>query len=170
MAKRQILIAPDPLLNEMCHPVETIDKEIHQLIDDMYETMYDQDGCGLAAPQVGVLKRVLVYDVDYDDNGRKSNPKCLINPVITYHSESQSSCTEGCLSLPGQYIDVKRPANITLTYLDYDGKYQEMEADGLKATCIQHEIDHLNGIIFTDYVSKLKRKIIFNRLKKFKRI
>lgn len=170
MALRDILIAPDPLLNQMCEPVANIDSSIKALIDDMYETMYENDGCGLAAPQVGILKRILVFDVNQGEKAGPVEPTCLINPEIIELSEDLSSCTEGCLSLPGQYIDVARPSKVKVKFFDYEGKEQIIEATGLKSTCIQHEMDHLNGVIFTNYISKLKRQIILNRLKKYKRL
>ena len=162
MALRPILILPDPQLRLVSEPVVTIDGEIHRLIDDMFETMYDAPGIGLAAIQIGVPKRVVTVDVAKKDEPRA--PQVFINPEIIGKSEEFSVYEEGCLSIPDIHEDVERPDRVRVRYLDRDGKQQEIEADDLLATCLQHEIDHLNGVLFIDHISKLKRDYI---LKKF---
>ena len=136
-------------------------------MDDMLETMYGAPGIGLAAVQVGILKRLVVIDISKDNE--KKNPLFLINPELTFKSKNISSYEEGCLSLPGQFAEVERPAECHLNYIDYHGKEKKLKADGLLATCIQHEIDHLNGILFIDYLSKLKKDMIIKKLIKHKK-
>ncbi|MEO1192891.1 MAG: peptide deformylase [Pseudomonadota bacterium] len=167
MAVLPILVAPDPRLKKVAAPVVEVDDGIRRLMDDMLETMYLAPGIGLAAPQVDVLKRVIVVDVAPDGGPRE--PHCLVNPEITWVSEEDASYNEGCLSLPEHYADVVRPKAIRVAYLDRDGQRQEMEADGLLATCIQHEMDHLEGILFVDHVSALKRNMILRKLLKAKK-
>ncbi|MEM7168700.1 MAG: peptide deformylase [Pseudomonadota bacterium] len=167
MAILPIITAPDPRLKKVCQPVEAVDDELRKLMDDMLETMYAAPGIGLAAPQIGVLKRVIVVDVSAKDDERE--PLCLANPEVTSASEEMARYEEGCLSLPEHYSEVERPAEVTLRYLDRDNQTQEMAADGLLATCIQHEIDHLNGILFVDHISSLKRSMILRRLTKAKK-
>lgn len=172
MAVLPIYVAPHPVLKTPVKPVDGgVTDELRQLMDDMLDTMYDAQGIGLAAPQVGVLKRVLVIDVEQgareERDGARGNPLCFVNPEIVWTSDDINSYEEGCLSIPGQYAPVERPEKVRVKYLDYDGKEQEIEADGLLATCIQHEIDHLNGILFTDHISKLKRDMLMRKLKKF---
>ncbi|MCC7346950.1 MAG: peptide deformylase [Variibacter sp.] len=162
MAIRPIIILPDPLLRRVSSPVESIDADIRRLIDDMFETMYDAPGIGLAAIQVAVPKRVVTVDIAKKDE--PPNPQVFINPEIVASAEQKSVYEEGCLSIPDIHEDVERPATVRVRYLDRDGKPQECEADGLLATCLQHEIDHLNGVLFIDHISKLKRDRI---LKKF---
>ncbi len=164
MALLPIITAPDPRLKQVCPSVEQVDDEIRQLLEDMLETMYEAPGIGLAAPQVGVLKRVIVVDVSRDDEER--TPLKLVNPELTWVSDHDASYDEGCLSLPEHYAEVVRPAEIKVEYLDEDGKKQELAADGLLATCIQHEIDHLDGILFVDHISALKRNMILRKLLK----
>lgn len=162
MAIRPILILPDPRLRQVSEPVKAIDGDIRRLIDDMFDTMYDAPGIGLAAIQVGVPKRVVVADL-----AKKDEPparQAFINPEILESSEELSLYEEGCLSIPEIHEDVERPARVRVRYLDHDGKPQEVEAEGLLATCLQHEIDHLNGVLFIDHISKLKRD---RTLKKF---
>ncbi len=166
MSVLPIITAPDPRLKKKCQPVEQVDSQIVQLMDDMLETMYAAPGIGLAAPQVGVLKRVIVVDVGHDD---QRDPRFFANPEVVWHSDDVASYEEGCLSLPENFSDVVRPAAIKLRYLDRDNTPQEMEADGLLATCIQHEIDHLEGILFVDHISALKRSMILRRLTKAKK-
>ncbi len=161
-----LVIAPDPRLKICSAPVDTVTDELRRFIDDMIETMYASGGIGLAAVQVGVHKRVLVMDIDYRDENTKGTPLVLINPEIAGSSVEISTYQEGCLSFPGQYADVKRPEKVTVKYIDYNGKSQTMEADGLLATCVQHEMDHLNGITFVDHISALKRDVIMRKLKK----
>ncbi|MEQ9347101.1 MAG: peptide deformylase [Thalassospira sp.] len=167
MALREILIVPDPRLKKECEPVTDVNDEIRQLLDDMLETMYAAPGIGLAAPQIGVMKRVVVMDVSDDDE--KSKPLKLINPEIIWESEEMAVYQEGCLSIPDQYADVERPAEVGMRYLDENGKEHEIEADGLLATCIQHEIDHLDGVLFTDYLSALKRNMILKKVQKLQK-
>ena len=164
MALRPILTAPDPRLKKKSKAVERVDDDIRQLMDDMLETMYAAPGIGLAAPQVGVLKRVIVLDIDREDV--KTGPICMANPEIVEASDEDASYEEGCLSLPEHYSDVVRPASVKVRYLDRDGKQQEMVCDGLLSTCVQHEIDHLDGILFVDHISALKRNMILRKLLK----
>lgn len=167
MALREILIVPDARLKKVCAPVAEVNDEIRQLLDDMLETMYDAPGIGLAAPQIGVDKRVVVLDVTDDKDDPK--PMKLVNPEIIWESEDLSVYQEGCLSIPEQYADVERPAEVGVRYLDENGQQHEIEADGLLATCIQHEIDHLDGILFTDYLSALKRNMILKKVQKLQK-
>lgn len=167
MALRDILIVPDPRLKQECEEVAEVNDEIRELLDDMLETMYAAPGIGLAAPQIGVMKRVVVMDVSNDKE--KPQPLKLVNPEIIWESEDTSVYQEGCLSIPEQYADVERPAEVGLRYLDENGKEHEIEADGLLATCIQHELDHLDGILFTDYLSALKRNMILKKVQKLQK-
>ncbi|MBO6825095.1 MAG: peptide deformylase [Sneathiella sp.] len=170
MALLPILTAPDPRLKTISEPVAEVNDEIRKLVDDMFETMYEAPGIGLAAIQVGVQKRLLVVDViGKNDEENDPDPIALINPEITWVSDDDSVYEEGCLSVPAHYADVVRPAEIKVKYLDRDGKEQELHADGLLATCIQHEIDHLDGILFVDHLSALKRNMILRKLLKLKK-
>lgn len=164
MALKTILIAPDPRLKKKSKPVDTVDAETRQLMDDMLETMYAAPGIGLAAPQVGVLKRVIVLDIDREEV--KTGPLFMANPEIVEASDEDVTYEEGCLSVPEHYSDVARPAKVTVRYLDRDGKKQELTCEGLLATCVQHEIDHLDGILFIDHISALKRNMILRKLLK----
>ncbi len=175
-----LVISPNPLLKKVSKPVEKVDDALRQFMRDMVSTMYAESGIGLAAVQVGVLKRVLVIDIDYEtedhqhhdhhDCGgvhvKNTNPRFFINPEIIKFSQESSSYNEGCLSFPGARSEVIRPENVKVKYLDFDGKEQLEEMSGILATCIQHEIDHLNGITFVDHISKLKRDVILNKMKK----
>ena len=161
---RKILTEPDPILRKKCEPLEKVDAETKKLMDDMLETMYAAPGIGLAAVQVGILKRLVVIDISKTEE--KKQPIFLINPQIIRQSKKTSVYEEGCLSLPGQFAEIERPAECTLKYIDYNGKEKELKADGLLATCIQHEVDHLNGILFIDYLSKLKKDMIIKKLVK----
>ena len=167
MAVLPIITAPDPRLKVACEPVATVDAAIAKLMDDMLDTMYLAPGIGLAAPQVGVTKRILVVDLSSKDGPRE--PLRMVNPEIVWRSEELAVYEEGCLSLPEQYADVERPAKIRFRYLDETGTPQEREAEGLLATCIQHELDHLDGIIFVDHLSALKRRMILRKLTKLKK-
>lgn len=167
MAILPILTAPDPILKQKAEPVEQVDDAIRTLLDDMLETMYDAPGIGLAAPQVGVLKRVIVVDVASEEDGPQ--PLKMVNPVVTWESEEIGVYEEGCLSVPKSYSEVERPSEIKVAYLDEQGAEQQLEADGLLATCIQHEIDHLNGTLFIDHISRLKRSLILKKLTKLKK-
>ncbi len=167
MSLRHILVAPDPVLKATAKPVETVDDELRQLMDDMLETMYEAPGIGLAAPQVGVSKRVIVMDIAREDEPKA--PLFMANPELVWVSDEDSTYEEGCLSVPEHYADVVRPAEIRVKYLDRDGKAQELKADGLLATVIQHEMDHLEGILFIDHLSSLKRNMILRKLLKSKK-
>ena len=163
----QIIVAPDSRLNQISKKVDIIDDFIISTLDQMLECMYQNNGIGLAAPQVGVLKRLVV--IDCSDNKDKKKPLKLINPEIIKLSKNVSEFEEGCLSLPSQYAKVSRPSEITLKYKNIEGLTCEREFIGLEATCIQHEIDHLDGKLFVDHISKLKKNIIIKKLKKFKK-
>ena len=163
-----IITAPDPRLKLKARPVAAVNDGIRRLMDDMLETMYLAPGIGLAAPQVGVTKRVLVLDVSGE--GEKPAPFKIANPEILWRSEELATYSEGCLSLPEHYADVTRPAEIKLRYLDYQNELRELHAKGLLATVIQHEMDHLEGVLFVDHISALKRNIILRKLVKAKRI
>ena len=165
--KRKILIEPDPILRKKCAPLEKVDDDIRKLMKDMLETMYDAPGIGLAAVQIGILKRLVVLDVSKDEN--KKDPLFLINPEIISKSENSSVYEEGCLSLPGQFAEIERPAECFLKYIDLNGKEKKLKANGLLSTCIQHEVDHLNGVLFIDYLSKLKKDMIIKKLVKHKK-
>ena len=167
MAELSIITAPDPRLKIKARPVAVVDDEIRRLMDDMLETMRKAIGIGLAAPQVGVAKRVIVLDVARQ--GEPPQPMMLANPEILWHSEELATFSEGCLSLPEHYADVTRPAQIRLRYLDYQNEIREIEASGLLATCIQHEMDHLDGVLFVDHISMVKRGMILRKLAKSKR-
>jgi peptide deformylase len=167
MAVLPIITAPDPRLKVQCEPVESVDAAIAKMMDDMLETMYLAPGIGLAAPQVGITKRILVVDLSPKDGPRE--PIRMANPEILWHSDDLATYEEGCLSLPEQYADVERPAQIKVRYLDQDNSVQELDADGLLATCIQHEMDHLDGVIFVDHISSLKRRMILRKLTKLKK-
>jgi len=168
MTIRPILTAPDPRLKAVSNDVETVDGEIRALVDDMTESMYAAEGIGLAAVQIGVPKRVIVIDLDQKQG--KKNPRAFINPKILWASEETAVFEEGCLSVPEIWDDVERPARIRCEYLDRDGKKQLLEADGLLATCLQHEMDHLNGILFIDHLSRLKRSMAIKKLSKAKKL
>jgi peptide deformylase len=167
MTIRPILVAPDPRLKAVASEIAKVDGEIRRLIDDMLETMYDADGIGLAAVQIGVAKRVIVMDLDQKDG--KRNPRAFVNPTILWASEELATFEEGCLSVPDIWEDVQRPARIRAEYQDRDGKKQTLEADGLLADCLQHEMDHLQGVLFIDHLSRLKRSIALRKLSKAKR-
>ncbi len=162
MAIRTILTAPDPRLKKKSQPVASVDAGVRQLMDDMLETMYDAPGIGLAAPQIGELKRVIVLDIDREDV--KTGPLLMANPEIVEASDEDATYEEGCLSVPEHYSDVVRPAKVTVRYLDRDGGTKEMACEGLLSTCVQHEIDHLDGVLFIDHISSLKRNMILRKL------
>jgi peptide deformylase len=168
MALRDIIIHPDPRLKKAADPVEDVSDEIRRLADDMLETMYDAPGIGLAAPQVGVLKRILVMDC-VKEEGAAPRPMVLLNPEVTWSSEALNTYEEGCLSIPDQYADVTRPAEVEVSWLGLDGAAHSEKFDGLWATCVQHEIDHLNGRLFIDYLTPLKRQLITRKMVKLKR-
>ena len=167
MSQRKIVIEPDPILRKKSENLETVDDQLRGLLNDMLETMYSAPGIGLAAVQVGILKRAIVIDVSRDKE--KKNPFFLINPEIIYKSKNTSIHEEGCLSLPGYFAEIERPAECQVKYIDYHGEKKEIKASGLLSTCIQHEIDHLDGVLFIDYLSKLKRDMIVKKLVKQKK-
>ena len=168
MTVRAILTAPDPRLQAVSTDVEQVTDEVRALIADMADSMYAADGIGLAAIQIGVAKRVLVIDLDQRDG--KRNPRAFINPKITWASEETAVFEEGCLSVPEIWDDVERPARIRAEYLDENGEKQLLEADGMLATCLQHEMDHLNGVLFIDHLSRLKRSMAIRKLTKAKKL
>ncbi len=167
MSILNILKEPDPILRKKSTPVTIVDKSIKKLLNDMLETMYAAPGIGLAAAQVGVLKRLVVIDLAKD--GEKKSPIFFVNPVITWKSDILEKKEEGCLSIPDYFAEIKRPNACHVKYLDQHGKEKQLKAEGLLATCIQHEIDHCDGILFIDYLSKLKRMFILKKLAKLKK-
>ncbi|RYC09960.1 peptide deformylase [Ciceribacter ferrooxidans] len=164
MTIKPLIILPDPLLRQLSKPVERVDSDILKLADDMLETMYDAPGIGLAAIQVGVARRLLVIDVSREDEEKR--PLVFINPEILTSSDERSTYEEGCLSIPDYYAEVERPAKVTVRSIDREGKEQTTEAEGLLATCLQHEIDHLNGVLFIDHISRLKREMVIKKFTK----
>ncbi len=170
MALLPIIKAPDPILKKVCAPVERVDDDIRTLMDDMLETMYAAPGVGLAAPQVGVHKRIIVVDAAgaADDETARA-PVQMANPELVEVSEEKVLNEEGCLSFPDQFAEVMRPARIRVRYRDHDNEIRELEADGMRAVCIQHEMDHLDGVLFVDYLSALKRKIILRKMSKLRK-
>ena len=167
MSNKKILIEPDPILRKKSQPLEKVDNEIRKLMDDMLKTMYSAPGIGLSAVQIGILKRLIVIDISKDN--KKKEPLFLINPKITFKSQNTSRYEEGCLSLPGHFAEIERPAECQLDYIDYNGKQKKLKASGLLSTCIQHEVDHLDGVLFIDYLSKLKKDMIIKKLIKQKK-
>jgi peptide deformylase len=178
MAILPIVVSPNPLLKQKSAPVAELNDEVRSLVKNMFETMYASNGIGLAAVQVGVLKRIIVVDIEWSSSRyakegelpTKGNPIALINPEIVEESVELRSYDEGCLSFPAQYSEVIRPDNIIVEYLDLEGNKQRLYADGLLATCIQHEIDHINGVVFVDHISALKRDVILRKMKKAARL
>jgi peptide deformylase len=164
MAVRDILIIPDKRLRLKSEPVKAIDKTLRALIDDMFETMYAAPGIGLAAIQIGAARRVVTMDLAKKDDPKQ--PQIFINPEVVWASDEKATYEEGCLSIPEYYEEVERPKSVRVKYLDLDLKPQEIEADGLLATCLQHEIDHTNGVLFIDHISKLKRNMVIKKFKK----
>lgn len=182
MTDYKIITVPHATLKEVAHPVDKVDDKIRKQMDDMLRAMYEAPGIGLAANQVNLLNRVLVMDLkkrvergysEGDDQNdiieEEPNPICMANPEIVYESEEKSIMEEGCLSIPRQYAEVERPAIVRVKYIDYDGKTAELEASGLLSHCVQHEIDHLNGVLFVDYLSNLKRNMILKKVEKLKK-
>jgi peptide deformylase len=168
MTARPILTAPDPRLQAVSTDVERVDDEIRALVTDMTDSMYAAEGIGLAAIQIGEAKRILVIDLDQKEGNK--NPRAFINPQITWASEEMATYEEGCLSVPEIWDDVERPTRVKCEYLDIDGKPQTLEADGLLATCLQHEMDHLNGVLFIDHLSRLKKSMAVKKLTKAKKL
>ena len=166
MSLLPIIIAPDQRLKRPALPVDSVNSEVRSLMDNMLETMYEAPGIGLAAIQIGVPKRVIVMDLAKDE---KKSPLYFVNPEIILKSENNSAYEEGCLSVPGQFAEINRPEKCHVKYLDYNGEPKELKAEGLLATCIQHEVDHLEGILFIDYLSKLKKSMIIKKLSKEKK-
>ena len=167
MTIKKILTEPDPFLRQKSAKVDEVNDSTRSLMDDMLHTMYDAPGIGLAAIQIGVPKRVIVIDLSRDDE--KKNPRYFMNPEIITNSDNDAAYEEGCLSVPGQFAEINRPDKCKVKYLDYNGKEQILDAEGLLAICIQHEIDHLEGILFIDYLSKLKKNMIVKKLSKQKK-
>jgi peptide deformylase len=161
-----IIKIPDPILREIAKPIERVDSDVQRLIDDMLATMYKAPGVGLAAPQVGVSRRLIVMDPSDTDDGEAPAPLALINPKIVAYGDARGTHNEGCLSLPGVKVEIERPTSITVEYIDREGKAQRLDTDGFLATIIQHEVDHLEGKLIIDFLSRLKRDIIIRRFKK----
>ena len=168
MSVKKILTEPNKILRQISNPVEKVGQEEQQLMDDMLETMYSANGIGLAAIQIGIPKRIIVMDISKNDN--KKEPKFFVNPVIKNKDILKSTYEEGCLSVPNQFAEIERPKKCEVEYLDYNGEKKLLNAEGLLATCIQHEMDHLEGILFIDYLSRLKRSLIIKKLSKLKSI
>ena len=166
MSVKKILTEPNKLLRQISKSVDKVGDAERTLMDDMLDTMYDAPGIGLAAIQIGVPKRIIVMDISRDEN--KKEPRYFVNPVIKNKNEEKAKYEEGCLSVPDQFAEIERPNTCEVEYLDYNGKKQTLKADGLLATCIQHEMDHLEGILFIDYLSKLKKSMIIKKLSKIK--
>ena len=164
MTVKEILIEPNKFLRQISKPVEKVTKDEQKLMDDMLDTMYAANGIGLAAIQIGIPKRIIVMDLSKDPD--KKEPKYFVNPVIKTKNSEKSIYEEGCLSVPNQFAEIERPSKCDVEYLDYDGKKKLIHAEGLLATCIQHEMDHLEGILFIDYLSKLKKSMIVKKLSK----
>ncbi len=168
MTIKKILTEPNKILRQISTPVDKVNKEEQTLMDDMLETMYHANGIGLAAIQVGIPKRIIVMDISKEENNQK--PLYFVNPVIKNKNNQLSTYEEGCLSVPDQFAEIDRPSTCVIEYLDYYGNSQVLNAEGLLATCIQHEMDHLEGILFIDYLSKLKKSMIIKKLSKQKKI
>ena len=166
MTVKTILTEPNKLLRQISEPVQKVGKEEKRLMDDMLETMYSANGIGLAAIQIGVPKRIIVMDISKDNE--KKNPMYFVNPEIKHRDKSKATYEEGCLSVPNQFAEIDRPSKCEVEYIDYDGNKKSLKAEGLLATCIQHEMDHLEGILFIDYLSKLKKSMIIKKLTKGK--
>ncbi len=166
MTVKKIITEPNKILRQISEPVKNVGIEEQRLMDDMLETMYAANGIGLAAIQIGVPKRIIVMDLSKDEN--KKEPRYFVNPIIVKKDKSNATYEEGCLSVPNQFAEIDRPSKCQVEYLDYYGNKMNLKADGLLATCIQHEMDHLEGILFIDYLSKLKRSMIIKKLSKLK--
>jgi peptide deformylase len=164
MALRPIITAPDPRLKLVSDPLQQVDDTTRRLMDDMLETMYDAPGIGLAAIQIGVPQRVIVMDLAKEKDGEGKTPMFFVNPKLLWASDERVMCEEGCLSVPDLYEDVERPARVKVSFLDYFGKEQQLDADGMLAVCLQHEMDHLQGTLFIDHLSRLKREMMLKKL------
>lgn len=169
MKNYDIILVPDPVLRQVAQPVARVDDAIRLQMDRMLQTMYDAPGIGLAANQVSLLNRVLVMDLSKREEHKDTAPIFMANPQIIWESEEISAMEEGCLSIPTQYAEVERPAKVRVKYVDYNNKEAELEAEGLLSHCVQHEIDHLNGILFVDHLSRLKRSMILRKIEKLKK-
>ena len=169
MSNYDIIYVPDPVLKTEAHEVQSITSDIRKQMDKMLQTMYDAPGIGLAANQVGILNRVIVMDLSDREEGEKCDPWLMVNPQVIWESDEMSVMQEGCLSIPQQFADVERPAQVRVKYIDYNGKEAEMEASGLLSHCVQHEIDHLDGVLFTDYLTSLKRNMMLKKVDKLKK-
>jgi len=169
MVDYKIIHVPDPVLKEIAQPVDKIDDDVRAQMEGMLQAMYDAPGIGLAANQIGLLNRVLVMDLSNRQMNEEKAPICMANPEVVWQSEALSQMEEGCLSIPGQYAEVERPAEVKVKYWDKNGEEQLLEADGLLSHCVQHEIDHLNGVLFIDYLSSLKRNMMVKRVQKMKK-
>ena len=167
MAVLKLFEYPHPVLKQKAEKVEKVDGEIRKLLDDMLETMYESNGCGLAAPQIGISKKIVVIDIAHEDE--EANPLYFVNPEIIWRSEEKQSSEEGCLSIPGQRADVERNYSVKVKYLDYNGIEQEMLAEDFLAKAIQHELDHLDGVLYIDHLSRLKRQMLLKKLEKFRK-
>lgn len=166
MTQLTLITYPDPRLRDKSKPVEQVDDTIRQILSDMLETMYACNGIGLAAVQVGILKRMLVIDVEQDEDGNPGTPIKMVNPEIIWHSDQEKGFEEGCLSFPGQYAEVERPAEVKIQYQDEQGELRTLHAKDMLSVCVQHEIDHLNGVTFPDHLSRIKRDMIQRKVKK----
>lgn len=164
MSIKPLIILPDPVLRQVSKPIEAIDSGVKKLAQEMFETMYDAPGIGLAAIQIGVPLRMLVIDLAKEDEPKQ--PQIFVNPEVVERSDERSVYEEGCLSIPDYYAEVERPASVRVRYVDGNGQEQELQADGLLATCLQHEIDHLDGVLFIDHISKLKRDMVVRKFRK----
>ena len=164
MALRNIIKLPDPRLRLVSSPVKSVDSDLRRLVEDMFETMYDAPGIGLAAIQIGVPQRVVTMDLAKKDDAKQ--PRVFLNPEVLWHSDDKATHEEGCLSIPEYYEEVERPSHVKVRYLDLDGSLHEIDADGILATCLQHEIDHTNGVLFIDHLSKLKRSMVIKKFTK----
>ena len=167
MTKLKLYEYPHPILKKKAEKVVEVNDDLRKLLDDMLETMYASNGCGLAAPQIGLSKRIVVIDIAGD--GEEPNPLYMVNPEIIWRSEEKQISEEGCLSVPGQRAEVERPAVVRIRYLDYDGKEQEMLAEEFLAVAAQHEIDHLDGVLYIDHLSRLKRQMLLKKLEKYRK-
>lgn len=167
MAKLKLYEYPHPVLRQKTEEVPAVDDEVRKLLDDMLETMYASNGCGLAAPQVGVSKKIVVIDIAHEDE--EPEPLYMVNPKIVWRSEEKEICEEGCLSVPGQRAEVERPASVKIEYLDYNGNPCELLAEDFLAVAAQHELDHLDGILYIDHISRLKRQMLLKKLEKFRK-
>ena len=167
MTKLKLYEYPHPVLKQKASKVGAVDDEIRKLLDDMLETMYASNGCGLAAPQIGVSKRIVVIDIAHE--GEEPAPIYMVDPEIVWSSEETEVCEEGCLSVPGQRAEVERPASVRIKYLDYQGNDKELLAEDFLAVATQHELDHLDGILYIDKISRLKRQMLLKKLEKFRK-